>query len=260
MTNPNPNPTEEVYAHIDAHIGYIVLNRPDKRNALTPAMLDLALAHLHTLLTPPPTGQPACRAIILCGQGSVFCAGFDMQLVHNDPATLPALLTGLSKLVRALRRAPLPVIIAAHGGAVAGGCALLGGGDIIVTDRDAKLGYPVLKLGISPAVTIPALRQALTDGQTRERVLDTDLITGQHAFDLGLAHVCCDIREDVLPAAQRIAKHLASKPPHALAATKQLLNHLEGTDADEPFDRALTASLSLAGSPDQRARVAALWN
>jgi enoyl-CoA hydratase/carnithine racemase len=264
-------------------VGLIILNRPDKRNALTPEMLD-ALLEAIAALNPSPRGgqgvgsthatthQPKSpllniqspltpiQAIAMAGEGDVFCSGFDMKLVHADATVLPRLLTGLSHAVRALRRAPVPVILAAHGAAVAGGCALLGGADIVVTHRDAKLGYPVLRIGLSPAVTAPALRQLVHDGGCRERTLDTELISGDEAHRIGLAHICTDIREDAIPRALRIARDLASKPAHAMAQTKHLLNEIDGSLDDATFDRALAASLSVAGSREQLDRVSALWN
>ena len=241
-----------IHCDLRDSVALISLNRPDKRNALLPQMLaDLDAA--------ARAAAPTARALVLAGAGEVFCSGFDMKAVHADPTVLPALLRGLSTVIRTLRRLPIPVVIAAHGAAVAGGCALLGGGDIVVTNTAAKLGYPVLKLGISPAVTAPALRQLVGDGRARERTLDTDLVSGEEALRLGLAHVRVDLPEDVQPRAIRIAKELTQKGPQALAATKLLLSEIEQTQRDDPFDRALNASLALAGSPEQTARVAALW-
>lgn len=237
----------------DGPVAMLGLNRPDRRNAQTPQMLDLITSHARSL---PRT----TRALVLFGHGSAFCSGFDMRLVHDDPAALPALLRSLSIAVRTLRRLSIPVVVAAHGAAVAGGCALLSGGDVVVVNRDAKIGYPVLRLGISPAISIPALRQSLTDGAARERALDTHLVSGDDAVRLGLAHLCANRPEDCVSRAAQIAEHLAAKPASSIAATKALLLELEGLDADSAFDRGLTASLARAGSLEQRNRVAALWS
>lgn len=264
MIDPTTKP--EVYTHVERGVGFVVLNRPDKRNALTPAMLRLAIDAVADLFRPSPRegaggGLPTdVRAIVLCGEGSTFCSGFDMKLVHEDRDALPTLLASLSEFVRLLRRLPVPVVIAAHGGAVAGGCALLGGGDVVIVDSAARLGYPVVLLGISPAVSSPTLLASMHAGAARERLLDPELIDGRRAVEVGLAHICVDIREDVIPRATRIAREFAAKPAHALAATKMLLNDIDGSDDDSPFNRGLAASLALSGAPDQRRRVAALWS
>jgi len=232
----------------------IRLCRGDKRNALTPGMLDLLLAELRAAASDTQT-----RVLLLMGEGEVFCSGFDMKLVHEDPASLPALLSSLSLCIRVMRRAPQPVVIAAHAGAIAGGCALLSGGDMVVTDAHAKLGYPVLRLGISPAVNAAGLIAHVGPGVARERTLDTATITGRDALRVGLAHRCVDAPADVLSEANRLATDLASKPPHALCTTKALLASIDHADTDADFEHGLSTSMSLVGGGEQLERVAALW-
>lgn len=250
-------------------IARLTLNRPEKRNALTPAMLaDLAAACRNLAAAFPPAddhGHPDwCagnfpRAVLLDGAGDVFCAGFDLSLCRDDDRVLADLLTGLSHAARMLRRMPVPVVVSAQGAAIAGGCALLCGADFVVTDRDAKLGYPVAKLGISPAVSAPLLRRGVGDGRARERLLDSGLVSGADALRLGLAHHLVDAPADVHRAATDIARRLADCRPHAAAATKWMLNRLEGSLWDAELDAALAASLALVGSPEQRTRLADLW-
>lgn len=237
-----------------APVGEIVLDREEKRNALTPPMLNAIINAAQEL-----DADPAIHAIVLRGEGAMFCSGFDLSLCRDDSSALRELLIGLSRAVRALRRAGKPVVIAAHGGAIAGGCALLGGGDFIITDQHAKLGYPVLRLGISPAVSAPTLRQNLTGRAERERLFDTQLISGTEAARIGLADRAVDIPEDVTPRAQIEAAKLAGKPPGAIAATKRWLNEIDGSMGDGEFDRALAASLELVGSHEERRLLEALW-
>jgi methylglutaconyl-CoA hydratase len=240
---------------LDAPAGVltIALSRPDKRNALTPEMLAAIAA---AAASPDPTA----RAILLRGEGSVFCSGFDLTLCKDNPGALADLLRELSGAVTALRRSPLPVVVAAHGAAIAGGCALLGGADFVITDVAAKLGYPVVRLGISPAVTAPFLRQSLGDGPTRERLFDPTLIDGRAAARCGIASECLDRPEQVLPRAQSLARELAARPPVALQATKQWLNELDGSLDDRVIALALQTSLGLVGSREQTARLAKLWS
>lgn len=242
----------QIRTQLDGRVLLLILNRPEKRNALTPAMLT-------ELVQEATKCRPLCDAIVLCGEGGVFCSGFDMKLVHEQPGTLDLLLKGLSEAISDLRSLGLPIVVAAHGAAVAGGCALLGAGDVVVTDQDAQLGYPVVKLGISPAVSAPTVLNSTSPGAVRARLLDPQLIDGREARRIGLVQVCCDIKEDVVPRALREARLLASKPAHAMLATRQLLDSL--CDSLTPASRvkALSASLALADSDDQRARVASLW-
>ena len=239
--------------HEPARIIEIVIDRPEKRNALTPDMLrnlkdGATRAH-----------ESHARAVLLCGAGDVFCSGFDLALCRDDASAMGDLLTTLSHAIRSLRRLSCPVVVSAQGAAVAGGCALLGGADIVVSDRAATLGYPVVRLGGSPAVTSPLLRHSLNPARTRERLLDPATITGERAHALGLVHHLADSPGEVRARAFAIAADLAAKPPHSLSATKRWLNELDGSDNDALFADALRASLSLAGGPEERALLASVW-
>ena len=136
-------------------VATITLARAEKRNACTPAML--------TELEQAIRGVRG-RVLVLTGDGDVFCSGFDLTLCKDDDRVLGQLLGGLSACVRALRAMDMPVVVSAHGAAIAGGCALLGGCDVVVTNSDAKLGYPVLPLGISPAVSAPTCGRSRPHG------------------------------------------------------------------------------------------------
>jgi len=235
-------------------VGEIVLDRPEKRNALTPAMLAQIAEAAREL-----EKDAAVRALVVRGEGRAFCAGFDLDLCRDDDDALAELLNGLSLAVRALRRLAKPVVCAAHGGAIAGGCALLGGADIVVTDQHAKLGYPVVRLGISPALTAPTLRASVGGSALRRLLLDPEIIDGAEARRLGLAHICVETPEDVTARAQIEAVKLAKKPTGGLRATKAWMNQLDGSADDELFDATLRASLSLTGGEEERALLEAMW-
>lgn len=239
-------------------VSIIFLARPEQRNALTPDMLGGLLRALDTL-------EIQGRAIVLAGDGEAFCAGFDLRLCQQDLGALRELLTLLSRTVLRMRAARVPVVIAAHGAAIAGGCALLGGADHAVTNEGAKLGYPVVSLGLSPAVSAPFLSAAVTDADCRERLLDPGLISGGDALRIGLAHECVAEPADVLPAAVRAGANLASKPAHAFAAAKDWLDEIErqnlgarGQDLASAAGLALDVSRTTAAGAECRARIASL--
>lgn len=232
-----------VVRHDDARfaaVAEIVLDRPGKRNALTPAMLEELTARAEEL-----GRDGSCRAVLVRGEGAVFCAGFDLALCRDSPEALAEMLRGLSAAARALRRIDTPVVIAAQGGAIAGGCALLCAADVVVADKGAKFGYPVVLRGISPAVSSPLLRSAVGGRAARERMLDPALVSAEEAKRIGLVDVVVDLPEDVLPRAQIEAARFAAKPRAAMSATKRWLNEVEGSDRDEWFERALEASMAL---------------
>ncbi len=244
--------------HLDA-ASILWLDRPDVRNAMTPHMLLDLRAQVEKL-------KNASRPLVLAGTGDCFCAGFDLKLCRDDPGALTELLHCLHGAITALKSATVPVVIAAHGAAVAGACALFGGADYVVTDAFAKLGYPVVRLGLSPAVSAPFLSPQVAAGVMRRLMLDPGLISGGEALRVGLVHECVATPAEVLPAAMAVAGLLASKPEGAYAATKRLLFEIESSHqqavAPPPSEgwpaRGLATSLASAASEETRSRIAKL--
>jgi len=236
----------------ESGVAIIELARPQKRNAMLPEMLD----QLHDAI-----GSSAnARAIALLGQGKTFCAGFDLKACAADPGggLMRDLLTGLSRCVRALRANPAPVVLGVHGAAVAGGCALLGGADIVIADRSAKLGYPVVRIGVSPVVSAPFMLSAMRPGVVRTRLLDTQLVSGERAKELGMVHELVDDEQHVRVRSLELAQSLAAKPGSGCRATKQWLNEICQI-SDERIRTGLEGSLGLTGGEEERERLAALW-
>ncbi len=228
----------------DNGILQITLRDPEKRNALGIAMFDEIDDGLSQV-----TGDTRC--VLLSGEGSVFCSGFDMKACATDISILSTYITRLSALIRALRRLRMPVVCAAHGGAIAGGCAILTGCDFVVGSKEAKYGYPVHRIGISPAVTIPTLFQKLGHGRARSLVMSGEVIRGTEAFSIGLLTHLEDSDEQVMLRARKLAESLAQKPPHAMKVTKQWLNELDGSLDDARFDLPANDSSSSIGDETQ---------
>lgn len=241
------------------HLATIALARADKRNAMTPAMIAELSRAIDQVSRDAGASQPKANALVLTGEGDTFCAGFDLTLCKDDTTALESLLTGLSHCIRSLRACPLPVVISAHGAAIAGGCALLGGGDIVITNDAAKIGYPVVRLGISPAVSAPTLTLAAGSGPARTRLLDTALVSGIDAVRIGIAHESLPSRTTCEERAIQIARDLAAKPRHGVTATKRWLNEVDGSDNTERLETALRASLALVNGPEERELLPQVW-
>lgn len=230
----------------------VKLRRPDRRNALTEPMLAEMTAAIGD------AGDDS-GAVLLAGEGSCFSAGFDLELCveHPEGEVMRGLLRGLAALVEGIRACPCPVVVAAHGAAIAGACAIVAGADLAVADRGAKLGYPVVLLGISPAVSAPSLGAKVGQGPSRGLMLDPGLISGERAWALGLVNEVVQSRESVLPAASRLAAELASKPRGAVRETKAWLAALDR--ASEGARAALESSLGLAGGEEEQELLGAFW-
>jgi len=217
---------------IESSLATLMLNDPAKRNALGLAMfdaLDAALARI--------AQRDDVKAVLLGGEGPVFCSGFDLTATAARAERLGEFILRLSAALRGLRRLPQPVVAAVQGAAIAGGCALVSACDFAFVSRTAKLGYPVHALGISPAVTLPTLMQAIGAGPARALVMEGALIDGVGAKRRGLATHLSESDAAVATDARHWCAALAAKPPAAVRFTKAWLNELDGSLDDERFDR-----------------------
>ena len=236
----------------EGRIALILLDRREKRNALTPDMLHNVAACVEEASHARDVSKRA-RAIILAGEGEAFSAGFDLKLCRDDPLALKALLVALADALRAIRSAPCSVVIGAHGAAIAGASAMLAACDFVVADTAIRIGYPVVRIGVSPAVSGPMLERAIGPGAARDRLLDPAVIDGRAADRLGLVHTLVDRPEMVRSAAIALAQRLAAKPAHALSATKRWLNEVDSSLDESQGARALEASLAIVGNVEERA-------
>lgn len=231
-------------------VATITLNDPDRRNALSEAMFTALESGLAAA-----AGHEPSSVLRLRGAGSAFCAGFDLAACVDAPAVLADFIRRLSGLLRTIRRMRHVVVAEVRGSALAGGCALLSACDFVCVATDARLGYPVHRIGISPAVSLPTLRCG-AGGAARSILLSGDLVDGPTARSLGLAtHVSDDPSVD----ADRLCASLAEKGPHALAATKRWLNELDGSDRDEAFDATSEGTALLSTGEESQRLLREFW-
>jgi len=142
------------------------------------------------------------------------------------------------------------VIAQVHGAALAGGCALLAGCDFVVTSPDAQLGYPVHRIGVSPAVSLPALVAGAGHGGARRITMGGDIFDGAQAVRIGLASHCAPSAAELEPFVDALADRLMGKGPHAMRATKRWLNELDGS-ADPVLHRHAELASAAAASGDE---------
>jgi len=198
-------------------------------------------------------------ALQMRGNGPAFCAGFDLPAAVQDTTLLGTFIERLSDVNRALRRGPQVVIASVHGAALAGGCALVSACDFVICAADAKLGYPVHRIGISPAVTTPTLIQSIGEGHTRELLMSGRIIDGTEAHRLGLATHVVDDASQLDATASALAERLASHGPHALRVTRQWINELDGSLLDDRFNPPMRGSARATQNEETAAMLADFW-
>jgi methylglutaconyl-CoA hydratase len=251
---------DSVVLRLEAETALLELNEPEKRNALGVRMFSSLHAALSQCRVLAEAEQGPIRSLLLSGRGPAFCGGFDLAACHESPALLRTLVEQLSAAIQALRALPVPVVAQVHGVALAGGCALLAGCDLVLVAPDAQLGYPVHRIGVSPAVTLPALMANAGPGRTREITMSGTLYTGVQAVRAGLATSVTSTAQELAQAALTCCAALNAKGPRALRATKAWLNELDGSQCDANFAHTAAASAAAAEGDEFAALLRAFWS
>lgn len=204
-------------------VATLTLNRADSRNALSLALL----AALHEQIDALADNH-AVTVLVLTGAGKSFCAGMDLKEVLSGPAVPLQLLSSFAEFTIKLRALPAVTVAKVNGAAIGGGCGLACVCDIAITHADSKMGFPEVDLGICPAVVAPWLVRRIGHGRARQVLLTGGLVSGQQAFDLGIVNHVVPTVEGLDRATSELTERLATGGPHALRATKVLLNELDG--------------------------------
>src|SRR5436190_4398019 len=204
--------------------GTIVLNRPDKRNALSRQMLtDLAQAFddLHQ--------ERKVRAVILTGAGTAFCSGMDlaeMQETSKQPDAFSLWhqdAMQYHELLDKMLRFPKPIIAAINGPVVAGGMGLMLASDIVIAAPEAKIGLPEPKRGIVAGMVAPLVVFRIGASHAANLLLTARIIDAAEAHRIGLVHET--VKSDVIWArAHEIARDIAQSATESIQPTKPPLN------------------------------------
>lgn len=224
-------------------IADVRLSRPEKMNALDPAMfagIETAIARLR--------GEAGLRAVVLSGEGRAFCAGLDMASMAAGGTGAPLIerTHDLANLYQHIawgwRTLPVPVIAAMHGIAFGGGLQIASGADVRIAAPDTRLSVMELKWGIVPDMAGFALwRGNVRDDHLREMTYSA------REFDAaeGVAHgFVTRLADDPQGEATVLARAIAARNPDAVRAAKRLANAMPDGDA---------ASLLAAESHEQNA-------
>ena len=195
------------------HILQIQLNRPQKKNALTPAMYDALREAIERA-----NADNSIHVITLTGSGDSFCAGNDLNTFLADPGSDAA-----ARFIMAIAGAQTPIVAAVNGVAVGVGVTMLLHCDLVYAAQDAKFNFAFIDLGLLPeAASTYLLPRMLGYGRAAELLLLGEAFSADKARECGIVNEV--VAADQLDALARSkAAQLASKPPEALRQTKMLL-------------------------------------
>ena len=254
---------ERVRVTIDNGVADVRLSRPEKRNALDPAMFAALVATGDEL-----AANREVRVVVLSGEGPDFCAGLDFGSFRamasgerlSASAQLPpegggpAKATG-QRAAYVWAELPVPVIAAIRGNALGGGLQITLGADIRIVAPDAVLSVFEIHWGLIPDMTGTQLLPELVGRDVaKELTLTGRRVSGTEAALLGLA---TKVADDPLAAALELAREIAGKSPDAVRAAKRLLDQAGRVDLTEGFAAEQREIGALIGSANQVEAVAA---
>ena len=199
-------------------VARVTLNRPEVRNALNATLLGGIEAALHRL-----EDDPAARVIVLRGAGDrAFCAGADLRHVGDRGTTLQARESfgGLARVLERMARMRTPIVAQVHGYALAGGCGLAAGADIVVAADDAVFGLPEIKVGLLPLIVMAPILRTVGRKRGMLMILSGEPVTAREALEMGLVSRVVP-RAELEAAVGALARTLAGYSPTALGLAKE---------------------------------------
>jgi len=233
----------------------LTLNRPDRRNALTPEMQSDLIAALDDAAQ-----SPTARVLVLTGAGEAFCAGLDLSALqamqHQSPASLAEDARRIARMFRALYELPIPTIAQVNGHAIAGGTGLATLCDFTLAVPTAKFGYTEVKIGFVPALVSAYLTLQVGEKRARDLLLTARLFSAEEAHAYGLVTEVVPV-ESLAARVESLTHTLLANSPAGLRATKQLLAAQNRAWLDTAIEHSMAANAASRETPDFREGIAA---
>lgn len=211
---------EELLSELRGQVLYLSINRPERRNAMNPAVIDGLLEGIARA-----DADAAIRAVVITGVGDkAFCAGADLQTGKSFAFDYSQPYLGFAKLLRRARQATVPLIARVNGACMAGGMGLMAMCDLAVASEHAVFGLPEVKLGLFPAQVLSVLQHLVPRRVLNELCLCGEAFTAREALEMGLLnHVAPDLDDKL----EWLLARLLDKSPAAQRRGLYTLKHAE---------------------------------
>ena len=225
----------------------ITLNRPDKRNAMSAAMI----AEIQTALD--EIEKSHARVVLLTGAGRAFCSGMDLEMLaamaQQSPAENQEDSRRMAKMFRRIWSFSRPMIAAVNGAALAGGCGIATLCDFTLAAPEAKFGYTEVKIGFLPALVSVFLVRQIGEKRTRDLLLTGRIMEAAEAKEMGLVNEIISA-ESLLARAKELAEVLIAASPASLARAKRLLTSAAAASVDADLERAILENARIRCTSD----------
>jgi isohexenylglutaconyl-CoA hydratase len=218
-------PHETLIVARDGPVLAITMNRPEARNALSPAMVrELTAAFADA------RDDAAIRAVVLMGAGGSFCAGGDLKGMGGgdaargaDPAATALSNRRYGALLETIDALPKAVIALVEGAAMGGGVGLIAVSDWAIAENNAQIGTPEVTVGLVPAQIAPFVVARIGITQARRMAAYGLRLDAAEALRIGLVHELAESRADLLARGVAAVNQVLRCAPGAVAATKALV-------------------------------------
>jgi enoyl-CoA hydratase/carnithine racemase len=248
---------ETLLTSLTGGVARITLNRPHVRNALSQTLIRELAAALAAC-----EADTAARVIVLSGAGDkAFCAGADLKGVGDRGTTLQAResFSGLAGILESITTMRTPVIAQVHGFALAGGCGLAAGCDLVIASEDAVFGLPEIKIGLLPLVVMAPILRAVGRKRGLLMILSGEPVTARDAFEMGLVSRVVP-RADLERETTALAECLARFSPTAMGIAKEASYTIQDMEYGKAL-RYLRELITLVGlSDDAKEGIAAFFD
>ena len=230
------HPYSTVTLAYDGSVATVMLNRPEKRNAISYELIDDVLRALAEV------ESSSAQILIVTGAGKAFCSGMDLgnlrSITGRTPEENQSDSASMARLFRTIYEFPKVTIAAVNGPALAGGCGVATLCDFTLASTGAKFGYTEVRIGFVPAIVSTFLLRQIGEKQARDLLLSGRIIGAEEAFRLVLANEIVEPGK-LLDRVRELAASLLRNSPASLLATKRLLTRI----SSDSLDRQIAAAI-----------------
>ncbi len=246
-------------------IAHVELARPEKANALGAESWKEIPDCFNEL-----SKLPACRVVVISGQGKHFCAGIDLSFLmqvgqssQNDcegrrRESLRDMIFELQAAFNAIDECKKPVIAAVHGGCIGAGVDLVTACDMRYATDDAYFQVKEIDIGMVADVgTLQRLPKVIADGHAREMAYTGRKVPGTEAASIGLANASFSTREELIEEVMKVAANISSKSPLSIRGTKEMLRYSRDHSVEDGLKYIATWNSAMLLSEDLAAAMQA---
>ncbi len=249
---------ETLEVSLENHIATVRLNRPDKANAMSATMWQEIRQAFQWVDT-----TPEARVAVLQGEGKLFTAGIDLQMmmglgpqIQNDcegrtREALRRVILDLQDTLTSLERCRKPVLAAIHGGCIGGGIDLVTCADMRYASSDAYFTIKEIDIGMTADVgTLQRLPKLVGEGIVRELAYTGRKFDAQEAKEIGLVNRVFESREALYAGVHEIAATIAAKSPLSIRGTKEMITYARDHSVADSLNYIATWNAAMLMSQD----------